>query len=84
MNIKFQTNIDAYKTNCFPENLTFVPRKGEFVFVSSVFVNYFKEKKLPIKLEVVSVNHTEQGIYVELWYNDTDRKLAELAGAKTL
>ena len=81
MRVLFKTNIDNYQTNCFPENLPFVPRIGEKVMVTNVFVQWFKDKNLPTRLEVVDVIYTDQGVVCELWYNETDRKLAELSGA---
>jgi hypothetical protein len=84
MKIIFHTNIDTYQTNCWPENLPFVPRKGERVHVSEVFVSYFRDKKLPLRLEVVDVTYTDKAVVCELWYNKTDKELAEMAGAKTL
>jgi hypothetical protein len=82
MRVYFKTNVDHYKTNCFPENLTFLPRKGEKVFVNKVFAEYFASKKLPLRLEVVDVYHTEDGVICELWYNETDKQIAEKNGAK--
>lgn len=81
MKIFFNTNLDHYKTNCFPENLQFVPRVGEKVMVTNVFFEWFKNKQLPIRLEVVNVTHTEQGVICELWYNESDLKIAKQAGA---
>lgn len=77
MSIKFHTNLDKYKTNCWPENLTFVPHKGEFVNVVRVFEQYYRDKKLPTRLEVVSVTYTELGVVCELWYNKQDVEIAK-------
>ena len=60
MLVKFSTNIDAYKKDCFPHLLTIPPRVGEKVMVKSDFKSYFLEKRLPISLEVVGVT----------WYED--------------
>ena len=82
MKVRFKTNLDHYKTNCFPENLTIPPRVGEKVLVNQVFGQYYAAKKLPLRLEVVEVTWCEDGVICELWYNDTDRKLAEASGAE--
>ncbi len=84
MKVAFKTNIDAYKMGCFPDNITQAPCKGDKVYVTEAFLLYFDQKKLPIRLEVVSVSWTEHGVICDLWYNDTDKKLADNAGAKTL
>ena len=84
MRIIFKTNLDNYQTNCFPDNLPFVPRIGEKVSVTNVFIQYFRDKKLPTRLEVVDVTYTDQFVTCELWYNDTDKRLSESMGAKTL
>jgi hypothetical protein len=84
MKIVFQTNIDNYKTNCFPENLTSAPRMGEKVMVVKAFISYFRDKKLPTRLEVVDVTHTEECVICELWYNKTDKEIADRCGAKTI
>lgn len=78
MKIKFSTNIDRYNTNCFPENLTFVPRIGESVYVTKVFVEYFSSRKLPLRLKVVDVIHTEFWVICELHYHETDIKIAKI------
>lgn len=79
MKIVFKTNIDKYQTNCFPENLLFVPRVGEKVMVTPVFESWFKDKKLPIRLEVVDVTYAEQFVICELWYNKQDLEFLKLA-----
>jgi len=81
MKVQFRTNLDHYQTTCFPENLTIPPRKGEKVAVNKVFNEYYSAKKLPLRLEVVEVTWCEDGVICELWYNETDWKLAELNGA---
>jgi len=52
--------------------------------VVEAFEQYFHSKKLPTRLEVVDVIHTEKGVICELWYNKRDKEIAEMAGAKTL
>ena len=84
MKILFHTNIDAYMGNVFPTDFTHVPRIGEKVRVKSEVMNVFQSKKLPTRLEVVDVEHSDVGIFCELWYNDLDRRVAEASGAKTL
>lgn len=81
MKVIFTTQLDNYKTNCFPENLTMPPRIGEKVLVNKVFGDYYASKKLPLRLEVVNVTWCEDGVVCELWYNESDRKTAELNGA---
>jgi len=78
MKILFKTNLDNYQKNCFPDNLSFVPRKGEGVSVTNMFVSHFKDQKLPTTLKVVGVTHTDQGVVCELWYNETDVAFAKL------
>lgn len=80
MKVIFRTNIDNYQTNCFPENLTIPPRIGESVMVTEVFGSYFSNKKLPTKLEVVDVVHTNKGILCELSYRKIDIETAKVSG----
>lgn len=77
MTVKFRTNLDAYQTNCFPENLTIPPRIGEKVSVTEGFGSYFTNRKLPTKLEVVDVTWTDKGVVCELWYSEIDVKIAK-------
>lgn len=80
--VVFKTNLDHYKTNCFPENLPIPPRIGEKVLVSEVFMSYFEDKKLPIRLQVVDVTWTDKGVICELWYNEQDKLIAINRGAE--
>ncbi len=80
MKVVFKTNIDNYKTNCFPSNLEIPPRIGETVLVSEVFVDYYSKQKLPIRLQVVDVTWTEKGVICELHYKEIDVKAASLSG----
>ena len=84
MKIVFTTNLDAYKSSHFPTLHHFVPRVGEMVEVKKQVRTLFVDKKLPRRLEVVNVTHQEESVLVELWYNETDKKLAIAAGAKPL
>ncbi len=84
MKVVFRTNIDHYKTNCFPENVTIPPRIGETVLVAEVFAEYYSQKKLPIRLEVVDVTWTDKGVVCELWYKKIDVEAAKLSGVKLL
>ena len=84
MKVVFRTNIDHYKTNCFPENVTIPPRIGETVLVTEVFAEYYSKKKLPIRLEVVDVTWTDKGVVCELWYKKIDVEAAKLSGVKLL
>lgn len=76
MKIVFKTNLDNYsKMNCFSTNLTFVPRKGEYVQVTKDYIGHYISKRLPMKLEVVSVTYNEDEVICDLWYNNTDLEL---------
>lgn len=77
MQVKFHTNLDNYKTNCFPENIAIPPRIGETVLVTQAFSDYYTRKKLPLRLEVVDVIWTEQGVLCELWYKKIDLEIAK-------
>ncbi len=82
MRVIFKTNIDAYKTNCFPENFTIPPRIGEKVYVAEVFKSYYEQKNLPGRLEVVDVSWFDYGVICELGYNETDKKAYTQSGHK--
>jgi hypothetical protein len=82
--IVFTTQIDHYKTSCWPTDLSIAPRIGEKVLVTKVFIDYFRSKKLPTRLEVVDVTHTDDGIVCELHYNKLDKQIADQNGANTL
>ena len=84
MKIIFTTNLDAYGPSMFPELHHFVPRVGELVETKRICWQSLEDKKLPRRLEVVRVIHREEVVVVELWYNATDKKIADLAGAKTM
>lgn len=84
MKIRFVTNLDKYKEGFFPSNITFVPRKGEMVSVKRQYREYFIVQKLPSELEVVKITYHENMVVCELWYNQLDKKIAEMAGAKIL
>ena len=80
MKVTFFTNIDHYKTNCFPENITIPPRIGETVLVKVVFAMYYSQIKLPTRLEIIDVIWTDQGVICELWYKKIDIKAAKVSG----
>jgi hypothetical protein len=82
MKIVFKTNIDHYKTNCFPENITQAPRKGDSVAVTQVFEDYYRQKKLPVFLEVVEVTWTDKGVLCELHYRKIDIQTAKITGVE--
>ena len=90
MKVVFRTNIDAYSNgDFFPENFTQVPRKGDMVQVKPDYVAHLKSLKLPICLEVVQITwkepmEGEELTIVELWYNETDLKIARNNGAHPL
>jgi hypothetical protein len=80
MKVVFKTNLDRYKTNCFPNNFEIPPRIGESVLVLESFADYFIKQKLPIRLEVVDVFWTENGAVCELWYKKIDVEACKLSG----
>ena len=80
MKILIQSNIDAYKTNCFPTNLAHVPRKGEYVAVTKAFEDHYIKKGLPTRLVTTSVIHAEYGVVVKVHYSETQIELMQTAG----
>jgi hypothetical protein len=84
MKVIFKTNIDHYKTNCFPNNLEIPPRIGETVLVTEVFFDYYQKQKLPTQMKVVDVIWTDKGVVCELWYREIDIEAAKLSGVKLL
>lgn len=84
MKIIFHTNVDHYKTNCWPTITEAVPRIGDTVMVTEVFFQYFESKKLPLQMKVVDVVWTDHGVVCELWYRDVDIEAAKLSGVKLL
>jgi len=78
--IVFQTNIDHYTNNHFPQQLSIPPRIGEHVRVKEEWGHMLKQKKLPLILEVVDVIHGEENIVCELHYKEIDLKFAKQAG----
>lgn len=83
MKVLFRTNIDAYQMATWPV-IGQAPRVGEMVEITPHTITDFRSKKLPIRLQVVSVTWKFDCVECELWYNSTDKQLAEMAGAKTL
>lgn len=84
MKVVFRTNIDHYKTNCFPTEFNIPPRIGETVMVAPVFEKYYRDKKLPVRLEVVDVIWGELGVVCELHYKKIDIEMARLFGVNLL
>jgi hypothetical protein len=80
MKVVFRTNVDHYKTNCWPENLTIPPRIGEHVLVTEVFEQYYIGKRLPTKMKVHDVLWTNKGVICELVYRDIDIEKAKISG----
>ncbi len=80
MNVYFHTNIDAYKTNCFPERLDRVPRIGEKVSVVNVFIDYYTKRGLPLILEVVNVIWHENYAVCELGFTKISLDIARSNG----
>lgn len=85
MKVIFKTNIDHYKMDCFPDAyIDIPPRIGETVSVRELRSDYFINKKLPLRLEVVDVIWTENGVVCELWYKKNDVEAAKLSNIKLL
>ncbi len=84
MKVIFKTNVDHYRTNCFPTNIEIPPRIGETVLVTEVFSDYYGKQKLPLRMEVVDVIWTDKGVICELWYKKNDVEAAKLSGVKLL
>lgn len=84
MKVIFKTNVDHYKTNCWPTNIDIPPRKGDTVMVVEAFDKHYQSKRLPTEMEVVNVTWTEKAVLCELWYKAIDVRLAELSGVKLL
>ncbi len=84
MKVVFKTNVDHYRTNCWPTNIDFPPRIGETVMVVEAFESYYSNKKLPTQMKVVDVTYTEKGVLCELWYRPIDVESAKLSGVKLL
>jgi len=78
--IKFHTNLDAYKAvDCFPKTFSLPPRIGEKVYVKSDYNNYFVDKKLPVRLEVVDVSWVEiDTVICELHFSKIDAEFQRL------
>lgn len=78
--IKFSCNIDNYKGDVFPRYLQFPPRIGESVSVQRDLRTFYRNKKLPVTLEVVNVIWHEEFVECELWYSKLEIQKAELSG----
>ena len=72
-----RTNVDRYK-NCFPSNLSYVPRIGETVSVENSFIKEFHNKKRPSCMTVVDVTYYNNEVIIEVHFRDIDFKFAEL------
>ena len=93
MKVVFRTNIDAYNNDWFPRDFEIPPQKGHMVSVRPSIKAHLEARKLPARLEVVNVtwgedtqftNHSSTIVICELWYNETDLKFAQAAGARPL
>ena len=58
--IVFHTNVDEYQRNCWPAHMEVIPRKGETIYVNDEMKDYYRGKKLPIRMEVVDVCYSEK------------------------
>ncbi len=80
--INFKTQIDNYKGGKFPDNFVMVPNKGDLIEVLPIQKQFFRNKSLPTRLEVVSIIHKYdernfvQEVEVELHYNKQDAEIA--------
>ena len=79
MIVKFKTNLDRYDNSHFPR-FEIPPRIGETVLVSGAAYNYYKNEKLPTRLEVVDVVWGEDSVTCELWYKQIDVDIANRNG----
>lgn len=84
MKVFLRTNLDRYNSADFATPIDFIPRAGDYIQVLDRVAPKFIQNKLPTRLEVISVTHTERGTICELWYNEYDKKICDLAGAETL
>lgn len=78
MNIRFKTNIDAYRTVSWPV-LDYLPNKGDFVKVYPGSESYCNYNKIPLFLEIVAITHEVGVVWVELWYRNVDVQAAKLS-----
>lgn len=90
--IVFHTNVDDYGIVCWPKYTNIIPRIGETVYVDDQMKDYYRNKKLPIRMEVVDISYSEKKdslytgytneyytlVEVELWYKDVDWKFLKL------
>jgi len=84
MKVKLHTNVDRYNEyQCWPE-LSFPPRIGEIVEVRNTFVSHFRNQKLPTRMEVIQVTHSEFGILCDLWFTEIDIKIMKQNGVNPL
>ena len=63
MVVVFKTNIDAYnEKRCFSEHMSAVPRKGDKILVLPQYESYYRNLKLPTRLEVVDISWSEREV----------------------
>ena len=77
MRIECRTNLDWYKGISFPE-LTFVPRKTEFVSVAEKYVYFCIQNKIPTTLQVKNVTYESDVVVIELWYSERDTEYGDI------
>ena len=80
MTVFFRTNIDFYKNSYFPDNITEVPRVGDYIEVTREVITFVHRKDLPTQLQVVRVVWTEDGVSCELHYSDFQMRDAKFNG----
>ena len=81
MRVVFKTNVDAYKGYNFPE-CTQAPRVGDTIMVVSEFQKVFRDRMLPIRMEVIDVIWSEHAITCELHFKQIDIQIAKQNGVK--
>lgn len=84
MTIRPTTNIDFYKGHfqTFSHNEKPLPRVGDFMMVNQGSENLFRDKKLPLMLEVKRVIFGHNDVSVELHYSDDQAKALTQANIK--
>ena len=84
MSIKLTTNVDNYK-RAFPNwKFSFPPRIGEKVYIDNALFSVFRNKRLPIYMEVVDVSYYEDSVEVELWFSEISMSIAKGLGINYL
>jgi len=59
-----------------------VPRIGDNIMVTKIYLDHYRNKKLPLYLEVVNVIWTEDYVICELWYRKVDIEASKISGVE--